>query len=229
MAAILKGTKATRSGSDSGGDVYLKALLSGEIGIADFYAISALRGRVFTAASINVTTPTTFEATATIDVTKSLFMALVPSGVAIIPMSIEVYYEAFGSNAQMELQALIGTGGSRTSGMTAITPVCTRSDIAPGSGVTAWMGGNSTVTVGPTTKINYFWRTGQQFAITKTTASATASVSDPNNFTWSALANGSINIAGPDSQLVLNQGSQAGTGFVKVQWIEFPSSELPSA
>lgn len=226
MAAILKGTTVKRSGD--GVDVYLRALLSGELGFADYYAISALRGRVFTAASANVTTPTTFEATATIDVTKSLFMAIVGSGVAIIPMNIEVYYEAFGSNAQMELQALIGTGGSRTSGMTAVTPVCTRSDLAPGSGVTVWMGGNSTVTVGPTSKINYFWRTGQQFAITKTTASATAAVSDPNRLTWSALAESSFNIAGPESQLVLNQGSQAGTGFVKIQWIEIPASELPS-
>src|SRR3990167_2749702 len=145
MAAILKAKSVTQSGD--GEDKYLRALLSGELGFADYYAISALRGRVFTAASASVTTPTTWTAAATIDVTKSMFMAVVPTGFAIIPMNIEVYFEAFGTDAQMELQALIGTGGSRTSGMTAITPVCTRSDIAPGSGVTCWAGGNTTVTV----------------------------------------------------------------------------------
>lgn len=226
MPAILKAKSVTQSGD--GEDKYLRALLSGELGFADYYAISALRGRVFTASSVSVTTPTTFEATSTIDVTKSLFMAVVPSGYAIMPMNIEVYYEAFGTSAQMELQALIGTGGSRTSGMTAITPVRTRSDIGGGGNITCWMGGNSTVTVGPTTRINYFWRTGQQFTITKTAGSATVAATDPFRFTWSALADSSFNIAGPDSQLVINQGSQAGTGFVKVQYIEIPASELPS-
>ena len=226
MAAILKANTVAQSGD--GDDVYLRAMLSGELGFADYYAISALRGRVFTAASISVTTPTTFEATSTIDVTKSLFMAVVPSGVAIIPMNIEVYFEAFGTSAQTELQALIGKGGSRTSGMTAITPVRSRSDIGGGGNVTCWMGGNSTVTVGPTSNINYFWRTGKQFAITKTAESATVSSWDPNRFVWSALADSSFNVCGPDSQLVLNQGSQAGTGFVKVQYIEIPASELPA-
>lgn len=222
----LKAQSRTRSGDGIG--TYLRALLSGELGIADFYAIAALRGRVYTAASASVTTPTTWTATSTIDVTKAMFMGVVGSGVAIIPMNIEVYYEAYGTDAQMELQALIGTGGSRTSGMTQITPVCTRSDLSPGSGVTCWAGGNTTVTVGPTTNINYFWRTGLQFAITKTASSATVAASDPYRFTWSALADSSFNIAGPNSQLVINQGSQAGTGFVKVQYIEIPSSELPS-
>ena len=226
MAAILKGTTVKRSGD--GVDVYLRALLSGELGFADYYAISALRGRVYTASSISVTTPTTFEATSTIDVTKSLFMMIVPTGYAMIPMNIEVYWEAFGTSAQMELQALIGTGGSRTSGMTAVTPVSSRSDVSGAGNITCWMGGNSTVTVGPTAKINYFWRTGKQFAITKTSESASVSSWDPNRYTWSALADSSFNVAGPDSQLVLNQGSQAGTGFVKVQYIEIPSSELPS-
>lgn len=227
MAAILKGKTVVR-GSGDGEDKYLRALLSGELGLAEYYLISALRGRVFTASSISVTTATTWTAAASIDITKSMFMAIVPSGYAIIPMNIEVYYETFGTDAQMELQALIGTGGSRTSGMTAITPVCTRSDIGGAGNTACWAGGNTTVTVGPTAKINYFWRTGLQFAITKTASSATVSATDPYRFTWSALAESSFNIAGPDSQLVINQGSQAGTGFVKVQYIEVPSSELPA-
>jgi len=45
---------------------------------------------------------------------------------------------------------------------------------------------------------------------------------------WSALQDSSFNIAGPDSQLSINQGSQAGSGFVAVQYVEIPSSELPA-
>ncbi len=136
--------------------------------------------------------------------------------------------EAFGSNAQFECNAVIGTGGSYTSGMTAITPVCTRSDIGTGSSCTVYAGGNSTVTVGSTAHLDVFWRDGQQFAITKTTASATASVSDPCNFVWRALDSGEVHVAGPNSQLAIHQGSQAGTGFVKLVYVEIDSSELPA-
>mgnify|MGYP001562518375 CR=1 FL=1 len=73
---------------------------------------------------------------------------IVPADKAIIPVSLWFYVEAFGSNAQAELNAVIGTGGSYTSGMTSRTAVCTRSDITGGSGVTWYQGDNSTVVVG---------------------------------------------------------------------------------
>ena len=111
--------------------------------------------------------------------------------------------------------------------MTARTPVCTRSDIGGGSGCTFYEGGNTTVTVGSTAKINRFWHDGQQITITKTTGAATVSFADPYKFGWSAKTSGEIHIAGPDSQIAIHQGSQAGTGFVGLTYVEIPSSELP--
>ena len=225
MPALIKAKTIVRSGD--GEDVSIRALLNGEIGIADYFAIKAMKGQMFNASSVSVTTATTWTATATIDITKPVLFVAVPSGKAIIPVFIMLYMEAFGSNAQFECQGVIGTGGSYTSGGTGITPVCTRSDVSNTSGCTVYAGGNTIVTVGQTAKLNYFWRDGQQFAITKTTASATASVSDPNRFVWRAKDEYNINIAGPDSQLQVNQGSQAGTGFITLVYVEIPSSELP--
>jgi hypothetical protein len=225
MALNLKAKTITRTGD--GSDIYTKAMLTGEIGIADYFAIKAFKGQMFNASSVSVTTATTWTATATIDITKPALWLNVPTGKAIIPVFAMLYMEAFGSNAQFECQGVIGTGGSYTSGMTAITPVCTRSDISGGSACTVYAGGNSTVVVGQTANLNYFWRDGQQFAITKTTASATASVSDPNRFVWRAKDEYNINIAGPNSQLQINQGSQAGTGFVTLVYVEIPATDLP--
>ena len=225
MPALIKGKTVVRSGD--GIDVSIRALLSGEIGIADYFAIKALKGQMFNASSVSVTTPTTWTAAAAIDITKPALFLSVPSGKAIIPVLVMLYMEAFGSNAQFECQGVIGTGGSYTSGGTAITPICTRSDVSNTSGCAVYAGGNSIATVGQTAKLNYFWRDGQQYAITKTTASATASVSDPNRFVWRVKDDLNINIAGPDSQLQINQGSQAGTGFVTLVYVEIPSSELP--
>ena len=96
-----------------------------------------------------------------------------------------------------------------------------------GSGTLWYEGGNTIVTVAPTGAINRFWRDGAQFAITKTAGSATVSVNDTNKFWWAAVNTGEIQIAGPSSQISLNQGSQAGTGFACITYVEVPSSELP--
>jgi len=225
MAAILKGKTVARSGD--GADVYLRALLSGEIGMADYFFVQAMKGNQYYIGSADVSTPTTWTATATIDVTKAALLVSVPSNKVLIPVHIELYMEAFGTSAQFECQAVSGTGGSRTSGMTAITPVNMRTNLSDNSGVTAWAGGNTTVTVGQTDKINVFWRDGKQFAITKTAESATVSSFDPVKFVWDAVLTNTFVMCGPDAQLMVHQGSQAGTGFVKLIALVINSSDLP--
>ena len=104
MALNLKAKSFATSGD--GSDVYLRALLSGEMGIADYFAVKAFKGQMFNASSISVTTATTWTATATIDITKPALFLSVPAGKAIIPVFIMLYMEAFGSNAQFECRAL---------------------------------------------------------------------------------------------------------------------------
>lgn len=222
--AIIKTKSIVRTTTD-GTDVNLRSLLTGEISMVNYFAVKALKGQMFTAFSADVSTPTTWTATATIDVTKPVLFLITPSDKAVIPVRFQLYMEAFGTNAQFEANAVIGAGGSYTSGGTALTPVCTRGDLANTSGCSVYSVGGTCV--GSTSKLNTFWRAGQQFAITKTTASATASVSDPNDFGWSAAVSGELHIVGPSMQFAIHQGSQAGTGFCKLIYIEIPASELP--
>lgn len=224
--ALIKGKTIARSGD--GSDISLRAVLSGELGMADYFAVQALKGNMYYIGSADVSTPTTWTATSTIDITKPALFVSVPSGKVMIPVHISLYMEAYGTDAQFEVQAVSGTGGSRTSGGTAITPVNMRTDLSDNSGLTCYAGGNSIVTVGQTTKLNIFWRSGLQFAITKTASSATVAASDPYRFEWNAATNSTFVFCGPDAQLQVNQGSQAGTGFVKLIAVVIPSSEMPT-
>ena len=114
--------------------------------------------------------------------------------------------------------------------MQTIAPVSTRSDIKGPGKCLAWVGDDATTTVvvGPTANINYLWRDGEQAAVTKSAGDVNARALDKFKWSWSALDESSYNIAGPNSQWVINQGSEAGTGYLVVQYIEFPASELPS-
>lgn len=226
MAAILKAKSIERSGD--GDDIYLRSVLSGSLSVADFFAVMALTGRMYTVNAGLVTTPVTWTATATIDITLPVLFGRIPSDKGIIPVSLWLYMEAFGTSAQFECEAKIGTGGSLTSGGTTRTAVCTRSDIEGGSGTLWTEGGNSILAVGSIARINRFWRDGAQFAITKTAGSATVAATDPNKFKWSAKETGEIHVAGPDSQLAIYQGSQAGTGFAGITYVEVPKSWLPT-
>lgn len=226
MAALIKAKTIRRSGD--GSDVNIQALLNGEMSMADYFFVQALKGNMYYIGSADVSTATTWTAAAAIDITKPILFISVPSGKVLIPVHIEVIMEAYGSNGQFEVQAVSGTGGSYTSGMTAITPVNMRTNLSDNSGLTCYAGGNTTVTVGQTGKINVFWRDMEQFAITKTTASATASVHDPVKWVWDAVATNTFVMCGPEAQLQVNHGSNAGTGYVKLFGVVIPSSELPA-
>ena len=225
MPAILKGKTAARTGD--GIDVYLKALLSGELGMADYFFVQAMKGNQYYIGSADVSTPTTWTAVAVNTVTTPALFVSVPANKVLIPVHIELYYEAFGTDAQMECQAVSGTGGSRTSGGTAITPVNNRTDLSDNSGLTCYAGGASIVTVGQTGNINVFWRDGRQFAVTKTASSATVSSDDPHKFVWDAVLTNTFVMCGPSAQLQVNQGSQAGTGFVKLIALVINATDLP--
>ena len=195
----------------------------GEQVTSEFVFQAALDGRLFVASAGALTTPVTFAATATIDVTKPVIWGSVPSGTTIIPVAIVLYMEAFGINAQCEFEAKVGTGGSRTSGGTLVTATNMRSD-APNTSQVTWYQGDATpVFVGSTTNVSRFWRDGEQFAITKTTASATASASDPHKFVWKLLDSYTAPVAVGASQIAVHQGSNAGTGFCDVYYVELPT------
>jgi hypothetical protein len=209
-----------------GPTLYQQGTRDGAVFSADWLIARMMEGRVFCASAGTVTTPITWDATATIDVTKPILWVSVPATVAVIPLEITLYMEAFGTNAQFECNAQVGTGGSRTSGGTALTPTNLRSDKPVTSSCTVYGGDSSPVFVGSTTNVSEFWRDGQQFAITKTTASATAAASDPNKFVWRLKDSGYGPIGAGASQIAVHQGSQAGTGFCKMVWVEVPVTSI---
>jgi hypothetical protein len=180
----------------------------------------ALNGRVFVANAGTLTTPITWTSTATIDGTKAAFFLAVPSGKTVIPIEIVCYMEAFGTTAQFEIMGAVGSGGV-SAGASAVTITNVRTDAPFTSACTA--GSDLTGATYMTTNVAEFWRDGQQFAITKTAGSATASASDPCKFTWRlADADYSPVLVGP-SQLGVFIGSQAGTGFIKCVFVELPT------
>lgn len=203
----------------------LRLVADGALVSQDWLMACAMEGRVYVGNSGTVTTPITFTATATIDTTKPEYDILVPSGTIVIPVEIRVYFEAFGTNAQSEVMASVGTGGAQAG--TAITPKNLRVDLPNTTACTVHRTGTGATYM--TAGVSEFWRDGQQFAITKTTASATAAVSDPNLFIWRYSDSGIAPVlysASASSRLNVFQGSQAGTGFITVTWVELPVAAI---
>jgi len=224
--ALMKG-KARQTSAVSveseGSDVYLRAMRDGTLLSADWILAKTIQGRLFCAQAGLLTTEITWTATATNDQTKPAMFIDVPSGTTIFPLEISLYMEAYGSNAQFECEAITGTGGVSAGG-TAMTITNMRSDAPYTSNCT----GTSDITGGTacTTNLSAFWRDGAQFAITKTGGSATVAATDPNKFVWRYKDGLYCPIVVGHGQLMVTQGSQAGTGFGKIIFIEVPTSEI---
>ena len=222
MKAKARQTSAISVGSE-GDDVYLRGLRDGTILTAEWIMAQTIRGRLMCAQAGLLSTAISWTATATNDQTKPAVFIDVPSGTTIFPLEINLYMEAFGTNAQFECEAVTGTGGVSAGG-TAVTITNMRSDAPYKSNCTA----TSDITGGTacTANVNAFWRSGKQFAITKTAESATVASWDPNQFIWRYTDGLYCPIVVGHGQLMVTQGSQAGTGFCKVIFIEVPTSEV---
>ena len=219
----LSGTSSVSRATDDRHVMDLRMTRDGAPFTADWLLGAALEGRVFCAQAGLLSTAITWTATATNDQTKPAVFLSVPSGTTIIPVSIELYMEAFGTTAQFECEAITGTGGVSASG-TAMVITNMRTDAPVSSTCTA----TSDITGGTacTANVNAFWRDGQQFAITKSAGSATAAASDPNKFAWKLSDSMVAPVVKGPGQLMVTQGSQAGTGFCKVVFVEIPSNEF---
>ena len=201
----------------------LRATRDGSLNTADWFQAMVREGRVYCAQAGLLTTEITWTATATNDQTKPAMFIDVPTGTTITPIEISVYFEAFGTSAQMEIEAITGTGGVSAGG-TAMVITNMRSDAPDTSVCTA----TSDVTGGTacTANVNAFWRDGAQFAITKTAGSATVAATDPNKFVWRFTDSMVAPVVVGPGQLMVTQGSNAGTGFGKVIFVEEPSSAV---
>lgn len=199
----------------------------GSVFTAGWYDRMALAGYVFQAAGGTITTPITFGA-GNIDTTEPDFDLIVPAGLLVIPLEINVQLETIGTAAILELMASVGTGGATGTG-TAATPTNLRMD-APRGASTCTV--NTAVDAGATymtANVSEFWRRGVPSAISKTASATVSSHDHPYTFTWNRQDSG----VGPilysptlTSRLNVFCAAQAGTGFITVKWIEIPGSQI---
>ena len=224
IKAKARQTSAISVGSE-GDDVYARALRDGTILSADWILAQTIRGRLMCAQAGVLTTAITWTATAANDQTKPAMFLDVPSGTTIFPLEISLNMEAYGTNAIFECAAVTGSGGVSAGG-TAMTITNMRSDAPYSTNCT----GTSDITGGTacTTNVNEFWKSGLQIAITMATAvnNIANCGKDFYHFTWRYSDGLYCPIVVGAGQLMVTQGSQAGTGFGRIIFIEVPTTEV---
>lgn len=212
----LYGT-STLVGSNGGGWQAMTGNRFGHLYVADTYEAMALGGYVFVANAGTVTTPVTFGA-GTIDTTEPDFDLLVPATKLVIPLSIEVKIEAFGTDAIFELMASVGVGGTQGTD-TDLTVKNMRSDAPATTGCTVGAASNADA-VYMTSNVFEFWRDG----IAKVATVGTGD-DDSNRgfetFRWSRKEMGTGPVMAGSSRLNVFAAGQATTGFITVTWAEF--------
>lgn len=209
----------SRVGSD-GSSFDLRCTRDGVLFTAPWLMAMALEGRMYCAGAGSITGPITWEVTVACDMTKAAVMVDVPTGTTIIPVSIQLVMEAFGTDAIFECAAHSGSGGVSAGG-TAVTVTNLRSD-APDTTectVTSDLTGATALT----TNICEFWRSGLQKVATVGTGDDDSS-REPAVFEWKLSDGLVVPIVIGAGQLFLTQGSQGGTGFAKIVWVEIPST-----
>ena len=226
--ALMKAKARQTSGIAAvyeGNDTYLRSLRDGTLLTAEWIMAQTMRGRLMCAQAGVLTTAITWTATAANDQTKPAMFLDVPSGTTIFPLEIDLYMEAYGTNALFECAAITGSGGVSAGG-TAMTITNMRSDAPYSTNCT----GTSDITGGTacTTNVNEFWKSGLQKAITVSTAVANVANSgkDFYTFTWRYSDGLYCPIVVGAGQLMVTQGSQAGTGFGRIIFIEVPTTEV---
>lgn len=153
----------------------------------------------------------------------------VPEGTCIIPVYLNVVFEAVGTESTMEIVALYSNNGDSTATGTAITPQNARTDAPRASGCTVTGAVDAAGITDPEAAGNRFARFWHfQRPLTDTVATG-ENDRLPLVFEWKRKEVG----AGPvivgntpngAASLVVHAASQAGTGFITAAWVEIPAS-----
>ncbi len=202
-----------------GNIVLLKALRDGTLTVADWIAALSLEGRVFTANSGLATTPVTFGAGG-LDTTEFDLHVAVPAGVVILPLELNITYEAFGT-ALLTESAMQSGSGSITGAGTSITPLS--SNLLTGLKSACTLTGSAVAGTALTTDVKEIWRDIDQLTITIATV---AQIRVPYAYRWKAMQAGVLDVVGPNQQLCVWAAANAGTGFISLKYAELPASAV---
>ncbi len=194
----------------------------GAIYTADWFRARAFEGRMFVANGGTGTSPISFS-TGNIDTTEPDLWVSVPLGTTIIPVEIVIKFETWGTAALLEIMASTGTGGSYSSGGTAVTPKNLRADAIVTSGCTIYSAVDASGVTYMTTNVAEFYRDGLQSALTIATVT---SYGQPETYKWNALTSAVQPIVTGAGQLAIFCPSQTGSGFINFTYVEVPSTSI---
>lgn len=156
------------------------------------------------------------------------FYLYVPNGTTIIPVRIEVIYEAVGTESTMEIIALASDTGDSSATGTSRTIYNMRLDQPRNSACTCTVAIDAAGITDPNAN-NYFEFWKYQRPLTDTVATG-ENDRNPLVFEWSAITDGPAPViaghATRGSALAVYAASQAGTGFITVEWIELPTESV---
>ena len=216
----MSNIKTLRLGSSSTFD-YALGLKDGSLVSVPWVQAMVLKGKVFHAYVGNASTPITLDASyAATDPDISLD---VPDGTAIIPLSIRVVMEAYGSTALWESFTLCSKTLAAASAGTLFTPINMATRQGSGSNCAVYTA--PTVTDGNTTGAFELGRRTQSKAVTIATAIDT-STWQPEAFEWSYVQQGFAPVLYGEASMQTWAISQAATGYIQYFWLELSESEV---
>lgn len=198
----------------------VRMLRDGTLAVADFFAALSFEGLVFTVNVGTLTSPVTFNAGGLVATEFDLHVA-VPAGVVIIPLELQIGFEAYGSTLLLECCMLSGGGSVIGTTSTAVTPVSSNVNLGKVTSCTCRQVSDAGTAL--TTNIKEIWRHNEQKVVTLATVT---DIRDTISYVkrWCAKDSGVYDIVGPSQQLAIYASAQAGTGFICLKYAELPSS-----
>ena len=206
--------------SPDGNPVSVQGDLTGAIFTLDELRRLQLGGYGYVANGGTGTTPITFAGAYDADAPD--FHLHIPNLTTVIPTSIEVLFDAVGTEATMEIIALASNTGDSTATGTAVTPKNLHIGSASTSNCTATVAVDAAGITDPNAGSFYeFWRNGRPLTDTVAT---TENDRNELHWKWSVWNDGPLVTIDGAGALAIYLASQAGTGFIVVSWVEVPTT-----
>jgi len=226
-ARIVREVSDVSRGTSDGDLMALRGTRDGAAFSADWFLAAALEGRAFGVNHGTGTSPATFNAGALIVAEPDLLIQ-VPAGTTIIPTLIEYAIEDTGAAGPLDVVAVASNAATQaasgTAG-TALTIYNMRTDAPVSSLCTA----DHTCTGGVTPYTgNYieFFRGYAGDATDQHGSNTAQTVATASRYAWHVGDTMVPPILTGVSQLCIYIAITGGTGWIHVEWVEFPSSSI---
>lgn len=207
--------------NSSGEYVDAEGLKDGSLVTVPWVQAQIVAGKGFHAYVGQATTPVTLDASwANTDPDISID---VPDGRIIMPIMVKVVMEAYGSTALFETMTLCSRTLAASSAGTAFVPINLRTRTGGGSNCSVYVG--PTVTSGYTTGAFELYRASIAKIATVATGDDDSSRHD-GIFEWNIGKQGYAPLLEGNASLATWATSQAASGYIYIEWLEFEEGEI---